>query len=77
MLGYILSYASTQYIRPQTEENTASRPLCQSQAPDRPISSWVGDHQRIQVAVYLLLFFALFAFGVGEVCCVKNKLLGW
>ena len=68
MLESILSYAPKQYIRPQTEENTATRPLCQSQAPDRPISSWVGDHQRIQVAVYFFFLFALFSCGVGEVC---------
>ncbi len=26
--------------------------------------------------LYILYLFALFSFGVGEVCCVKNKLLG-
>ena len=65
MLRSIPFYAPNQHIWPQTEENTASRPLCQRQAPDRPVSSWVGDHQRIQVAVYFILFFALFLCG-GE-----------
>ncbi|RDL36695.1 Condensin complex subunit 2 [Venustampulla echinocandica] len=31
----------------RTEEKWASRPLCHTQASDRQISSWVGDHQRI------------------------------
>src|SRR3954469_25503008 len=39
------------HIRPQTEENWASRPLCHTQASDRQISSWVGDHQRIPAVV--------------------------
>ncbi|KAF8851854.1 hypothetical protein BDZ45DRAFT_730633 [Acephala macrosclerotiorum] len=39
---------SLRYTRElQTEEHWASRPLCHTQASDRQISSWVGDHQRI------------------------------
>ncbi|KAL2073811.1 hypothetical protein VTL71DRAFT_11137 [Oculimacula yallundae] len=34
-----------------TGENWASRPLCHTQAPDRQISSWVGDHQRIPAVI--------------------------
>jgi hypothetical protein len=44
------------HIRPQTEENWASRPLCHTQASDRQISSWVGDHQRIPAVVCFLIF---------------------
>jgi hypothetical protein len=39
------------HIQPQTKENWASRPLCHTQASDRQISSWVGDHQRIPAVV--------------------------
>jgi hypothetical protein len=46
------------HIRPQTEENWASRPLCHTQASDRQISSWVGDHQRIPAVVCFYIFFA-------------------
>ena len=35
-----------------------SRPLCLNQTSDRSTSSWVGDHQRILIAVYHLFFFA-------------------
>ncbi|ESZ97999.1 mannitol 1-phosphate dehydrogenase [Sclerotinia borealis F-4128] len=38
----------------ETEENWASRPLCHTQASDRWISSWVGDHQRIPTVVCIL-----------------------
>ena len=46
------------HIRPQTGENWASRPLCHTQAPDRWISSWVGDHQRIPTVVCFCFIFA-------------------
>jgi hypothetical protein len=38
-------------IRPKLAENTGSRPLAQSQAAKRRISSWVGDDQRIPSVV--------------------------
>ena len=63
-LVYILKLRKFLYIRPQTEENWASRPLCHTQASDRQISSWVGDHQRIPVVVcnFLGAFFFGFLF---------------
>ena len=45
------------YIRPQTEENWASRPLCHTQTSDRRVSSWVGDHQRIRAVVCFVFSF--------------------
>jgi hypothetical protein len=63
-LSYIRVYRSVQenswYIRPQTGENRASRPLCHPQAPDRQISSWVGDHQRIPAVVCFCIFGSCF-----------------
>jgi hypothetical protein len=57
------SWISFCHIRPQTEENWASRPLCHTQASDRQISSWVGDHQRIPAVVcFLFLFFSALGF---------------
>ena len=56
-------YFLPNHIRPQTEENMVSRPLCLNQASDRSVSSWVGDHQRIPVVVCFFspafLFFAM------------------
>ena len=34
-------------IRPYLAEYSASRPICRPQAAKGPVSSWVGDHQRI------------------------------
>ncbi len=56
-------YAAYSYIRPQTKENSASRPLCQRQALDRSISSWVGDHQRILTVVCFCIFSVSFRGG--------------
>lgn len=39
------------YIRPQGEENRASRPLSRTQASRRLVSSMVGDHMRIPAVV--------------------------
>ena len=49
-------YPDEEHIRPQTEENMVSRPLCLNQASDRSVSSWVGDHQRIPVVVCFFSF---------------------
>ena len=53
---YKLARCLIYYIRPQTEENWASRPLCHTQTSDRRVSSWVGDHQRIRAVVCFFLF---------------------
>jgi len=41
--------------------NWASRPLCHTQALDRQISSWVGDHQRIPAVVCFWIFWRGFS----------------
>jgi hypothetical protein len=41
--------------------NWASRPLCHTQALDRQISSWVGDHQRIPAVVCFCIFWLAFS----------------
>ncbi|OWP00443.1 hypothetical protein B2J93_754 [Marssonina coronariae] len=46
---------ATALLGSYTEENWASRPLCQTQASDRQTSSWVGDHQRIPAVVCFAL----------------------
>ena len=62
---FLRLYRANQYnychIQPQTEENWASRPLCHTQASDRQISSWLGDHQRIPAVVCFILS-AIFLF---------------
>ena len=54
-------------VRPQNDENFASRPLCGKQASYRPVSTTVGDHVGIPVAelffynkILSLFFFLLF-----------------
>ena len=60
-LWVIMSILSNRwYIRPQTEEKMVSRLLCLNQTSDRSTSSWVGDHQRILIAVYLCFTFVFF-----------------
>ena len=54
---YKLARCLIYYIRPQTEENWASRPLCHTQTSDRRVSSWVGDHQRIRAVVCFVFSF--------------------
>ena len=54
---YKLARCFVCYIRPQTEENWASRPLCHTQTSDRRVSSWVGDHQRIRAVVCFVFSF--------------------
>ena len=39
------------HIRPQVEENRASRPISRTQAPNRLVSIAVGDHARILAVV--------------------------
>jgi hypothetical protein len=56
---------------PQTKENWASRPLCHTQASDRQISSWVGDHQRIPAVV--CFFFGFCAMLSSAVCLGNNR----
>ena len=57
-IWYIVCFTTICFhIRPQTEENRASRSLCHTQASDRQISSWVGDHQRIPAVVCFFLAF--------------------
>ncbi|TVY54572.1 hypothetical protein LCER1_G005429 [Lachnellula cervina] len=61
-----------------TEENWASRPLCHTQASDRQISSWVGDHQRIPAVVcFCLFFFLAFVFGLVSTleACMRKEWL--
>ena len=53
---YNPQFDQNKHIRPQTQENTGSRPLSHSQACDRWISSWVGDDQRIPGAVCFCCF---------------------
>jgi hypothetical protein len=55
-LRYIFEKKHFYHIRSQTEENWASRPLCHTQASDRQVSSWVGDHQRIPAVVCFCCF---------------------
>jgi hypothetical protein len=43
-------------LRPYPGENTASRPISHSQAPESPVSIVVGDHTRILGAAIIFLF---------------------
>ena len=45
-------------VRPQNDENFASRSLCGKQASYRPVSTTVGDHVGIPVAELFFFFHA-------------------
>jgi hypothetical protein len=51
-------------LRPYPGENTASRPISHSQAPESPVSIVVGDHTRILGAAITFLLFCSFSNGM-------------
>ena len=53
------------HVRSQVKVNTRSRLLSDSQALNRPNSTWVGDHQGIPTAVR---FFCFFSYNLANSC---------
>jgi hypothetical protein len=55
-LQNVLRSFLSQRLRPYPGENTASRPISHSQAPESLVSIVVGDHTRILGAAILFFF---------------------
>ena len=77
-------------VRPQNDENFASRPLCGKQASYRPVSTTVGDHVGIPVAelffflhffisffLYLFCLFCFYLFLLSRVLLISGTTIPW